>query len=191
MAIPTIPPRRFSPSGESAETMALIAFIFQCLASAFVFLIAGFFPFFFLAGLFGAFFAALLIVLVAATAFTLYAGYAWVYARIQRGEYQAAQAPALVLGILGLIFGGVIVGVFYIVAYVKLGDAAREALWPGYGWYGPGTTAPLYPMMPSPPPPPPPSTSGGTAPTCAKCGRPTAFIVAYGRYYCYTDQLYV
>jgi hypothetical protein len=43
-------------------------------------------------------------------------------------------------------------------------------------------------------------TGGGTmaappaqpsSPLCAKCGRPTAYIVQYGRYYCYTDQLYV
>ena len=45
----------------------------------------------------------------------------------------------------------------------------------------------------------PPSTAAAAAapsappssPLCAKCGRPTTYIVQYGRYYCYTDQLYV
>ncbi len=55
----------------------------------------------------------------------LYLVYTLSYARIRRQEYAAAQTPTLVLGILSL-FVGIVPGILYLLAYVKLGDALRE-----------------------------------------------------------------
>lgn len=182
---------RLPPSGESAKTMALIGFVFQCLASALVFFLGLSFPFLLFAGAGDVVFAAIVLAIVVVTAFALYVGYAWVYERIRRGEFQRAREPTLVLGILGVIFGGVITGVFYLVAYGELGDAIREMQWPGAMYYGPGYGWYPPPTMPVPPPPPASVPGLPIAPPCVRCGRPTVLIVAYGRYYCYTDQLYV
>lgn len=55
----------------------------------------------------------------------LYLAYEYAYRRIKAGEYEAAQAPTLLIGLLSL-FVGIVPGVLYIVGYVKLGDAVRE-----------------------------------------------------------------
>jgi hypothetical protein len=41
-------------------------------------------------------------------------------------EIPRAKTPALVLGIIQLIFGGVIAGILLLVAYVKIGDSMRR-----------------------------------------------------------------
>lgn len=51
----------------------------------------------------------------------------------------------------------------------------------------PSAAAPA-PMAPSPAPPVP--SAQPAAPFCTKCGKPTTYIPQYGRYYCYTDNLY-
>jgi hypothetical protein len=75
--------------------------------------------------------------------------YEYSYLRIRRGQYQEAQAPTLVIGILS-VFLGLIPGILYLVGYVKLGDAVREQQvvtfnhGPGYGFaLAPGAPVPM------------------------------------------------
>ncbi len=75
--------------------------------------------------------------------------------RIEQGGYQDAQAPVLVLGILGLFFALVIGGIFLILAYAKLGNVVSPRL------AAPVMAAPL-PVAPLP--------AGGRM--CPNCGRP-------------------
>ncbi len=75
--------------------------------------------------------------------------------RIERGQYQEAQAPALVLGILGLFFAFLIGGIFLILAYVKLGNVISPRL----------AAPPMAAPVPVAPPP-----AGGRV--CPNCGRP-------------------
>jgi len=55
----------------------------------------------------------------------------------------------------------------------------------------PAQAPPPEGMAPVPPPPAPAPAAAPAAPLCAKCGKPTTYIAQYGRYYCYTDNLYV
>jgi hypothetical protein len=55
----------------------------------------------------------------------LYFAYHLAYVRIRQNEYVAAQTPCLVFGVLSLA-AGILPGIFYLIAYVKLGDAVRE-----------------------------------------------------------------
>lgn len=69
-----------------------------------------FFPFFFPVG----FFAALTIG---------FAGWSWLTLRnVERGRYSEARAPSLVLGIFGLFLAWLVGGVFFLLAYSKLGE---------------------------------------------------------------------
>jgi hypothetical protein len=72
----------------------------------------------------------------------LYFAYTLCYQRIQRDDYQAAQTPTLVIGILS-IFLGILPGIFYLIGYIKLGDAIRErqGVVVGYG-PSPATASP-------------------------------------------------
>jgi hypothetical protein len=150
------------PSASTAETLVLVALILQVLAA--VFLGVGllwlvgltiFLPFPF------AWVAVIVlgsVVLVAGL--FLYLAYEFSYQRIRRGDYQAAQSPTLILGIISLFFG-ILPGVLYLVGYAKLGDAVREQQ--GFTWGGypaPGYAAPAYPV-------PPPLSSIA----CTRCGR--------------------
>lgn len=106
--------------------------------------------------------------------------YALCYRRTSDAEYEEAKTPTLIFGILSLIFAGVISGILYIIAYIKLEDAVSEqrprAVPAGYG----------YGVSPSPPPPPAGATGGyPSAPPgvmaqplagafCSNCGRPLA-----------------
>ena len=75
--------------------------------------------------------------------------------KIEAGRYQEAQAPALVLGILGLFFALLVGGIFLIIAYAKVGNviSPRPAAVP--------MAAPAPVASPQP---------GGRV--CPKCGRP-------------------
>lgn len=107
--------------------MVLVALILQILGGVLVLAAVGwFFGFSVLnpypwawAAVFGAGAVAVLVVLF------LYLAYVFSYQRIRSGQYEAAQTPTLVLGILSL-FLGVIPGIFYLIGYVKLGDAVQE-----------------------------------------------------------------
>jgi len=146
------PPASRPPSAGTAETLVLVALILQLIGAAvlyialtFLFGVAAFHPFPF------AWLAVSAAVIVGVVGFLfLYCAYEFSYARIRRGEYQAAQAPTLVIGILSL-FLGIIPGILYIIGYVKLGDAVREQQTasmpysPGYGF--PTPQAPMAPQV--------------------------------------------
>ncbi len=68
--------------------------------------------------------------------------WSWVVMQdIEAGRYAKAQSPALVLGILG-IFVNLISGIFFLLAYMKLGNAIQyaKAPPPTYAAAGVGTT---------------------------------------------------
>ena len=123
--------------------------------------------------------------------------------QVNAGHYQAAKDATFLWMILGFILGGIIVGVLLLIAYIKFGpliNASRQAAMGGTPPVNPypvptpgGVPTPLTsPSAGAPPPPPPdPAAAPPVAPFCTKCGRPTTYIPQYGRYYCYTDQLYV
>lgn len=75
--------------------------------------------------------------------------------QIETGRYQEAQAPTLVLGILGLIFAGVIGGIFLIIAYAKLSNVTSPQP------MAPAMVAPLAAATPQP-----------AGRVCPNCGRP-------------------
>jgi len=132
------------PSAGSAETLVLVALILQVIGGALV--IGGIAWLFGLSILFPYPFAWLVITAAAGVGGVvlvfLYFAYNLVYQRIRRGEYAAAQTPTLVIGILSL-FAGILPGIFYLIGYVKLGDAIREQQGsiPGYSIAPPSTPA--------------------------------------------------
>jgi hypothetical protein len=143
-------PRLRPASGSSAETLVFAALILQVIggvilfgAILYLFGYAAYHPFPF------AWVALIAAAIVGGVAVLfLYLAYEYSYLRIQRGEYQQAQAPTLVLGILSL-FLGLIPGILYLIGYVKLGDAVREQQTPpGFFAPGPGFAAPTSPSLP-------------------------------------------
>ncbi len=157
---PTVPlpaSRVRTPSGATAETLVLVALVLEVIGGVLVLAGIGYLFGFSLLNPFPYAWAALVAgaaVAVVVVAF-LYLAYTLSYQRIQRGEYLEAQAPTLVLGILSLLLG-VVPGIFYIVAYVKLGDALREA---------------QGPVLPPAAPMPPGVSAGGGSVACRGCGR--------------------
>lgn len=152
---PTVRPA----SARTAETLVLVALILQLIGAViligallFLFGFAAFHPFRF------AWLAVLIGTVVGGVALLfLYFAYEYSYLRIQRGDYAAAQAPTLVIGILS-IFLGVIPGILYLVGYAKLADAIREEQTPPWN-YGPAFGSP-------------PATAPSLAQTaCRGCGR--------------------
>jgi len=55
----------------------------------------------------------------------------------------------------------------------------------------PSMGAPAAPAPSPAPAAPAPVQAAPATPLCSKCGKPTTYIAQYGRYYCYTDNLYV
>jgi len=79
---------------------------------------------------------------------------------------------------------------------VAMGGWGFHAIWPKFK--ARPRPAPTYvpPVAPAPAPtgmpvPPPPPGAAPAAPACPKCGNLTTYIAQYGRYYCFTDKLYV
>jgi hypothetical protein len=141
-------PRLRPPSANSAETLVLLALILQVIggviligAIAWLFGFTILYPFPYAWVAVTASVAVGVLVLV-----FLYFAYTLSYQRIQRGDYAGAQTPTLVIGILSL-FAGILPGIFYLVAYVKLGNAIREQgrYVPGYGT--PPPAAPATPLL--------------------------------------------
>lgn len=115
------------PSASSAESLVLVGLILQVIGGVILlgaiawltgFSILNPFPYWWAAV------SAALGVGVVVLVF-LYLAYTLSYLRIRGGEFEAAQTPTLVIGILSL-FAGVLPGIFYLIGYVKLGDAVRE-----------------------------------------------------------------
>lgn len=122
------------PSGETAELLVLIGLILQLIGGVVAVVLVAWVvgltaavtnPYIWVVGV------AALIALVLVIAF-LYVAYTYSYCRIKAADYEGAQTPTLIVGIVSLIFG-VIPGILYLVAYVKLGDAVREARGPPAG----------------------------------------------------------
>ena len=145
------------PSAQTAETLVLVALILQVIGGAFLFLGIAFLlglsivhPFAYAAAAVGAVLGVGAVVVV-----FLYLAYTLAYERIQRGEYEAARTPTLVIGILSL-FAGILPGVFYLLGYVKLGDALQEQ----QRFAAPGGPGAAYPGGP-----------GAPQVACRGCGR--------------------
>ncbi len=144
---------------QSARTFALVGFVFYLLGAVIggialvttlftVFVPVGMpMGFFFFPVIFPGIFAAISIGL---------ALWSWVTLQhIEAGRYQEAQAPSLVLGILGLFFAMLIGGIFLILAYTKLANITSGR-------------APPVAMAP----PPPAAMPQPTGRVCPNCGRP-------------------
>ncbi len=200
------------PSAGTAQTMIMIGLIFQIIFAVIFFLAVG------LVGILAATAAGLglvffivpvifLILFGLIPLFFLYVGYEWCYNRVKAGNYEGARTPTLVLAILELLFGGVLPGIFYLIGYLKLGDAINEMRQPpayAPGYPAPGYPAPGYaPMAPGAPyqPQPAPSAAAPAAPAAApappqapagpRCQRPATWVPQYGRYYCYSCSQYL
>jgi hypothetical protein len=105
--------------------------------------------------------------------------------------------------IIGFILGGIIVGIFLLIAWLKFdplitasrnqamgGQMPPPGAPPAYG-APPPPVAPMAAPMPSAPAPPPPAPGAQAAPNCPTCGNPTTYVPQYGRYYCYNCKQYV
>ncbi len=203
------PPAGKPPSAQTADTLILIGFILQ-LVLALIWIAEAALSLVALAvfGLYAAGFAGAYHLLLLIDLFGVWYVYTHFYERSKAGNYLGAQDAGILSIIFGLIGGGVIAGVLYIVAYLKLGDAIHEqrAMAGGAGMVGPYPAAPPYSApppgaAPSAPPiaatsPPLPTAPGAApipppAPICPRCGKPGTWIEQYHRYYCYTDQQYL
>jgi hypothetical protein len=193
-----------APSQGTAETLILVAFVLQLIFSlVWIFLfgllaIVGGTLFLFAIVLGGAVlgFAALMTIL---SILMLYVAYQYSYRRVRVGDLAGARGPTLLLGILGIFFGGIVVGILYIVAYVEIGQAESElrTMGAGPGPYGNPYGSPYGYGLPAygaggvgyapPAGPVAPATPGN----CPRCGRPATFIPQYGRSYCYSCAQYV
>ncbi len=170
-------------SADTAETLILIGLIFQVitvvllLAVGLLFLIV---PFQGGIVIFLAFFGFIWVILV----------YIFSYARTREGEFDGARTPTLVFGILSLLSVGILSGVLYIIAYVKLGDAIDEAeasrtAFPTAPVYGNPFAPPIRPPYMAAPPlataPPTAPPAGAGSRFCWSCGQPTSFPARFCR----------
>jgi hypothetical protein len=121
-------------------------------------------------------------------------------------QYEQAKAATLVWMILGFILGGLIIGILLLIAYIKfdplinsqramMGGQPPQGGYPPQGqpMYAPpqpGPGAPPPQMAPAPMAAPPPAAAP-SVPFCPTCGQPGTFVQQYGRYYCYTDKVYL
>lgn len=113
------PPRPLTPSGGTAKTLILIGLILQGIEVLFI-LGIGAITLVFLIGFF-------LIIAGVLGIVWLVVVYLLSYQRVVEGRYEEAKTPTLIVAILSLITFNLISGILYIIAYVKLGDAVREA----------------------------------------------------------------
>ncbi|MGA8605175.1 MAG: hypothetical protein WB788_09010 [Thermoplasmata archaeon] len=137
---------------------------------------------------------AIFIIIFGVVDFVIYMQMKEIEAMVNNRQYEAAKSKTLLWMILGFILGGIIIGVLLLIAYLKFDPVITWSRNQQQGGMPPPGYAPQYapppPMAPPPPPAPAPVAAPAT-PMCAKCGRPTTYIAQYGRYYCYTDNLYV
>jgi hypothetical protein len=150
-------PARISPSGQTAKTLILVGLILQ---GIFVLILLGV----------GALFLIVFIgIFILAAAFLglvwLILVYLFSYRPASDGNYEAARTPTLVFMILSFLTFSLIPAILYLIAYVKLGDAVREAATPMplQAQYQAPYQAPYWQA------PPPPGASGQVQ-VCLKCG---------------------
>ncbi|MCI4330609.1 MAG: hypothetical protein L3K19_02025 [Thermoplasmata archaeon] len=189
--------RPVPPSAGTAKTLIVIALVLQFIGSIVLLLVAFFLgSLFAVAGLRGL--GALFIGLGFAVLFVAILAYHFCYRPVAEGRYADARTPTLVLGIISLFAGGLLLGILYLIAWDKLGDALREQqlpMIPQMGYIPVAVPVP-FPGAPgtAPPPPAPPIASAAPfapAPTCPRCHNPGSWVAQYGRFYCYTCQQYV
>jgi len=154
--------RGVNRSADTARTLILIGLILDVIGEA-ILLVVG--VFFLIVPLFGAVLLGIALV-----------GFVWValvyvfsYERVRNGDYEGARTPTLVFAILSLITLALIPGILFLIGYVKLGDALREASPAAPAW-----GSPLPPAAPSPAAP-----LGGGARYCAHCGRANPGTATY------------
>lgn len=109
----------------------------------------------------------------------LYLVYALCYRRTGDAAYEDAKTPTLVFGILSLIFAGVIPGILYIIAYVKLDDAVKEQQQatpaPGYvAGVPPGSPTSSAPLTEGGSKGSPAASPSSVSAFCSSCGRALA-----------------
>jgi hypothetical protein len=147
---------RGSQSGQTAGTLILIGLILQAIEVV-VLLGVGFFLLFF------PFIGGIVLALAFIGIIWVVLIYLFSYQRTTEGDYEGARTPTLVFAILSLVTFGLISGILYLIAYVKLGDAASESRTPSpMGW---------------PTPPVPPAAAGQRF--CPYCGSPSAVQSAF------------
>ncbi|MEE9173762.1 MAG: zinc ribbon domain-containing protein [Thermoplasmata archaeon] len=145
---------------QSARTFALVGVVFYILGAAIggIALITTFLTFTVSMGMpgFGFFFFPVILQGVFIAIAIGLAVWSWMTLQhIEAGRYQEAQAPSLVLGILGLFFALLIGGIFMILAYTKLANITS------------GRAPPT--VMATPPLAAMPQPAGRV---CPNCGRP-------------------
>lgn len=165
-------------SADTAATLILVGLILQIVTVLILFVLSAVLSSFPIVGglvLLAAIVGLIFVILV----------YIFSFVRAREGEYEQARAPTLVFGILSLISLGLISGILYIIAYVKLGDAADEEEPTGeaarvlYGGVPQESPALLYSPPSTPTPAFPaasrssPSSPSGTV-FCTNCGQPMA-----------------
>jgi hypothetical protein len=142
-----------------------------------------------------ALFPAILIIIFGVIDFIIYMQMKEIEAMVNNRQYEAAKSKTLIWMILGFILGGILLGVLLLIAYLKFDPVINWQR--SQGGTPPPGYAPQYaaaappPVAPPPAAPPAAAPAAPAAPFCVKCGKPTTFIAQYGRYYCYTDNLYV
>ncbi|MFQ6012024.1 MAG: zinc ribbon domain-containing protein [Thermoplasmata archaeon] len=153
---------------QSARTFALVGFVFYIIGAA----VAGIsvlttlvavaaFTMPGMVGFPGAFFFSFLFSAVFLGAAVFLTLWAWgTLQDIEAGNYLKAQAPSLVLGVLGLFFALIVGGIFLILAYVKIGNVV-----------GPVSATPHVAT---------PRAVGGRI--CPHCGRPIAMDAQFCSY---------
>lgn len=120
-----------SGSGETAKLLILIGLILQIVEVVILFGLGFVFLLFPVLG------AIILLLAVLGIVWVLLV-YLFAYAPADAGDYRTARTPTLVFAILSLITIGLISGILYLVAYVKLGDAEMETAGAGRGPGFPG-----------------------------------------------------
>lgn len=115
-------PRPLTPSGGTAKTLILVGLILQAVEVLIV-LGIGVLTLIVFVGVFLILFGVLGIVWLVLV-------YLLSYQRVAEGRYEESRTPTLIVAILSLLTFNLISGILYIIAYVKLGDAVREAQTP-------------------------------------------------------------
>jgi len=156
-------------SGDTARTLILIGLVLQFLAVVVLFLV-GLAAVSFLGAIGGVLLAFAFLGLVWGVLVYIYS-----YSPVNEGSYEDARTPTLVIGILSLLFGGVLPGILYLIAWVKIRDAIEEeetAPFPEHPVYPP-TGGYTYPTVAAPAPSPPLASAGAPATParfCSTCG---------------------
>ncbi|MFQ5907565.1 MAG: zinc ribbon domain-containing protein [Thermoplasmata archaeon] len=143
---------------QSARTFALVGVVFYILGAAIwgIAILSSLFALGFTGMPMGFFFFPIIFPGVFAAVSIGLAVWSWMTLQnIETGRYTEAQAPSLVLGILGIFFALLIGGVFLILAYTKLANITS------------GRAPPI--VMAAPPPAAMPQPAGRV---CPNCGRP-------------------